>query len=73
MRKITQIFPADDFAIVAKNSADSVACGIVIGYDKSGNMCVFGGGLADGRRPTAKDWLWMIESFRQKLITGDYQ
>lgn len=72
MQKVTSIFPANDFKIVADNAAEEIECGIVIGYDKDGILSVFGGGILDGKQPVCKDWLWMIESFKNKLINGDY-
>ena len=68
---VEHIFPADDFFVVLDN-AKTIDIGIVIGYSEDGQLLVYGGGLLDGKRPTAKDWLWMVETFKQKLIAGDY-
>ena len=72
MAKVKSIFPANDFKVVADNASKEIEVGIVIGYDKEGELCVFGGGLLDHRQPVAKDWLWMVEAFKLKLIDGDY-
>jgi hypothetical protein len=45
---------------------------IIIGYDKDGCLDVRGGGLISGRQPTQKDWLFMIEAFKHKMLRGDY-
>lgn len=72
MQKIINIFPANDFSVVAKNAAAEIEAGIIIGYDKDGYLCVFGGGLIDRKQPVCKDWLWMVETFKNKLINGNY-
>jgi len=72
MDNVTSIFPANSFRVVADNAAKDIEVGIIIGYDKDGVLSVFGGGLLDGRQPTCKDWLWMVETFKQKMIAGDY-
>lgn len=69
---VKSIFPANDFSVVADNAANEIEVGIIIGYNRDGDLSVFGGGLLDGRQPTCKDWLWMIETFKSKLIAGDY-
>lgn len=72
MSNVTSIFPANDFRTVADNAAKEIDVGIIIGYTKEGELSVFGGGLLDGRQPVCKDWLWMIETFKTKMIAGDY-
>lgn len=72
LSNVESIFPANDFEVVAKHAIKEVDVGIVIGYDTAGNLCVFGGGLLNGRQPVAKDWLWLVETFKQKLVNGDY-
>jgi hypothetical protein len=72
MSNVQSIFPANAFGVVAKNAAKDIEVGIVIGYDKEGRLSIYGGGLLDGRQPVSKDWLWMVESFKSKLINGDY-
>lgn len=72
MDNVISLFPANSFRVVADNAANGIEVGIIIGYDKDGMLSVFGGGLLDGRQPTCKDWLWMIETFKQKMIAGDY-
>lgn len=72
MSNVTSIFPANNFRVVADSAANEIDVGIIIGYNKDGILSVFGGGLLYGRQPTCKDWLWMIETFKQKLIAGDY-
>lgn len=69
---VVRIFPADDFKTVAANSAEEIVVGITIGYDENGYLCVYGGGLLDGKQPTAENWLWMVESFKRDLINGEY-
>lgn len=72
MSNIESIFPANDFRIVSKNAADDIEVGIIIGYSSDGELCIYGGGMIDGRQPVARDWLWAVETFKQKLINGDY-
>ena len=72
MSNVIDIFPANDFKVVAESAAKELQSGIIIGYDKEGRLSVFGGGLIDGKHPVCKDWLWMIESFKTKLLNGDY-
>lgn len=72
MDNVRSIFPANSFKVVADNAANEIEVGIVIGYTKDGKLSVFGGGMLDGRQPACKDWLWMIETFKQKMIAGDY-
>jgi len=69
---VESIFPANDFSIVAGTASKDIEAGLIIGYDEHGNLSVFGGGLIDGKQPVAKDWLWLIESFKAKLINGCY-
>lgn len=72
MDKVVSIFPADNFSVAAKNAAEELVVGMIIGYDKDGDLLVYGGGLLDGKRPVSKDWLWMAATFKAKLIAGDY-
>ena len=60
----------DHFA--AKNAGEELVAGLIMGYDKDGDFLVYGGGMLDGKRPVSKDWLWMAETFKAKLIDGDY-
>lgn len=68
MGNVESIFPADDFKVAAENAAEEITAGLVFGYDKSGGFVAYGGGLIDGRRPCAKDWLWLLESFKKDLM-----
>lgn len=72
MSNVKDIYPADSVKHVCDNAASEMETALIVGYDKDGDFCVYGGGLIDGKRPTAKDWLWMIESFKTKLIDGEY-
>ncbi len=72
MDNVISIFPANSFKVVADNASKEIEVGIVIGYTEDGKLSVFGGGLIDGKQPTCKDWLWMVETFKQKMIAGDY-
>ena len=72
MSNFKSIYPADNFKHVLNNAGEDLECGIIIGYDENGVMQVYGGGLIDGKRPVCKDWLWLVESFKSKLINGDY-
>lgn len=72
MSNVKNIFPANDFSIVANSAAKEIEVGIIIGHTKDGELSVFGGGMLDGRQPTQKDWLWIVESFKAKMIAGDY-
>lgn len=71
---VTNIFPADDFKTVAKNASENIQMGLIIGYDKEGDILVYGGGLNhQGFRPNQGQWLWLIETFKNNLINGVYQ
>jgi hypothetical protein len=72
MNKVTSIFPANDFKVVTDSASQNIEAGLVIGYDNQGVLQVYGGGLIDGRQPVARDWLWLVEIFKSKLINGDY-
>ncbi|MFW0778398.1 MAG: hypothetical protein ACN2B6_11855 [Rickettsiales bacterium] len=73
MGKVKAIFPADDFEHVLKQAGQELEFGIIIGWDKEdGEFSAFAGGTDNGRRPVAKDWLWLVEEFKHKLISGDY-
>ena len=69
---VKSIFPANEFKKVADSAAKEISVGIIIGYSEDGEICIFGGGLLHGRQPVSKDWLWMVEAFKHKLINGDY-
>jgi len=71
-KKVVDIFPANNFSVVCENAAKEIECGIVIGYDKDGALVAYGGGLLDGKQPVSKDWLWIAQTFTQKLLNGDY-
>lgn len=70
--KVQSIYPADDFNNVLQNSMDNYEFAIIIGYDNNGYLDVMGGGMNSGARPTAKDWLFLVECFKAKLVNGDY-
>lgn len=72
MNTIVDMYPANNFSVVCDNAAKEVKSGIIIGYDDRGILCVFAGGMLNNEQPTQKDWLWMIETFRHKLLDGDY-
>jgi len=73
MGEIKHINPTDNFKNVAESAIEELEVGIIIGYSKDDDeLHVFAGGLIDGKRPVHKDWLWMIESFKNKLMNGDY-
>ena len=72
MNKVREIFPADDFKTVLENAKRDIEAGLIIGYDEHGELVVYGGGLIDGRRPVTRDWLWIAEAFKQRLIAGEY-
>lgn len=72
MKNVESIYPSNDFEHVCDNAAEQMECGIIIGYNKDGELTVYGGGLIDGRQPLCKDWLWMVSAFKQKLLNGDY-
>lgn len=72
MSKVESIYPANEFDYVMGAAKDNYEAAIIIGYDKSGRLDVRGGGMINGKQPAAKDWLFMIESFKHKLINGDY-
>jgi hypothetical protein len=72
MDNVVYIFPANEFSVAAENAGSELKCGIILGYDEDGEFLAYGGGILDGRQPLNKDWLWIVETFRQKLINGDY-
>ncbi len=72
MGDVVSIFPANDFKVVANNAGEAIEVGIIIGYAPDGGLTIFAGGLLDGKQPTGKDWLWMIETFKAKMLNGDY-
>ena len=72
MSNITSIMPANDFSHVAESAKKEISCGLILGYDKEGFLCIYGGGLIDGKQPTCKDWLWLIRSFENNLIQGNH-
>ena len=72
MANIENIFPANDFNIVAENASKEIVVGLILGYSDNGELLVYGGGLLDKKQPVCKDWLWMVETFKHKLIRGDY-
>ena len=72
MSNVTNIYPSNSFSHVSKASSKEIEVGIIIGYDKEGNLTIYGGGMLNNKQPTASDWLWMIETFKSKLIAGDY-
>lgn len=45
---------------------------MILGYNNDGVLDVRAGGLINGKQPTVKDWLFMVEVFKSKLINGDY-
>ena len=69
---VTNIFPANDFSVVADSAKQVIECGLVIGYDDEGRLVVFGGGMLNGTQPRSKDWLWMIEAFKLDLVLGTH-
>ena len=71
MAKVESLFPADTFANVAKTAGDELQFGLILGYNQLGELKAFGGGVKDcKRRPTAADWLLLIECFKLNLIDG---
>lgn len=72
MSNVTSIYPANDFSVVAKGQASELEVGIIMGYDSDGVFRVYGGGMLDGKQPVSKDWLWMVEVFKNNLLNGSY-
>lgn len=72
MNNIENIFPSNEFDYVMDCARDNYESALIIGYDKNGCLDVRGGGMISGRQPTMKDWLFMIEAFKLKLMNGDY-
>lgn len=72
MSNVRNIFPANNIDLVLENAKGSYESAIVIGYNRDGRLQIYGGGMIDGRQPTVKDWLFMVESFKLKLLNGDY-
>lgn len=72
MGKVIDIFPANKFRVACDNAAREIDVGIIIGYDSEGKLCVYAGGVLDGRQPVCKDWLWMVEAFKTKMMAGHY-
>ncbi len=69
---VKYIFPADDPNVMLENAKDEIECGLVLGYDHEGHLVAWGGGTSSGRRPVHKDWLWLLETFKNKMLNGDY-
>lgn len=72
MNNVESIFPANDFDHVMECAKGDYESALIIGYNSSGALDVRGGGMINGKQPTVKDWLFMIEVFKFKLINGDY-
>ena len=72
MSNVENIYPANDFSVVAKGPASELEVGIIMGYDSEGVFRVYGGGMLDGKQPVSKDWLWMVETFKLNILNGDY-
>lgn len=72
MSKVLDIFPANNFKVVCNEAAKTLHVGLILGYDENGDLCVFGGGMTQGRQPVARDWLWLVEAFKHNLIRGEY-
>lgn len=72
MDNVTSIFPANDFKQVCGNASQTLQTGLIIGYTPEGLLEVYGGGMIDGKQPVTKDWLWLVETFKQNLISGHY-
>lgn len=71
---VVNIFPANDFKVVAENASKEMEMGVIIGYNKEGGLDIWGGGLtSQGKQPTNAEWLWLIEYFKNKLLNGDYE
>lgn len=73
MSKVENIFPANDFDHVVECAKGNYESAMILGYDKNGVLDVRSGGLISGKQPTVKDWIFMIEVFKTKLLNGDYQ
>jgi hypothetical protein len=72
VHNVTSIIPSNDFSNSADAAKKEIVCGLILGYDEDGLFCIYSGGLLDGKRPTCKDWLWMVSCFKQDLIRGDF-
>ena len=72
MSNVKDIFPANDFDNVLEGAKGNYEHAIIIGYDKDGILDVRAGGMNDSRQPMAKDWLFLVEKFKHKLVNGDY-
>lgn len=64
--------PADEFTVVCDAAKERIVGGLIIGYDNNGELEVYGGGLICGKRPVAKDWLWLVEQFKTSLMNDEY-
>ena len=72
MSKVESIFPANDFDHVMDCAKGNYESAMILGYNNDGVLDVRAGGLINGKQPTVKDWLFMVEVFKSKLINGDY-
>lgn len=72
MSKVSSIYPSNDFDHVMNCAEGKYESALIIGYDKDGKLDVRGGGMISGKQPTIKDWLFMVEAFKLKLMNGDY-
>ena len=72
MANIKKLHPERDVDTVLENAKGQFEFALVLGYDREGFMLAYGGGVNDGKDPLAKDWLFLLEQFKIKLVKGDY-
>lgn len=72
MSNVESIFPSNNFDHVISKAKGVYDSALIIGYNHNGCLEIRGGGMVNGKQPVAKDWLFMIETFKFKLINGDY-
>lgn len=56
-----------DVDLVLEKAKDTYESVLIIGYDKEGNLDVRSDASING-----KEALWLIESFKTKLLNGEY-
>ena len=67
---IKELYPFDDFKNVVKEAEKETVCGVFIGLDKDGYIYGTGGGMHKGKRLSNQDALWLLETFKAKIIAA---
>ena len=68
---VKELYPLDDFKNVVKEAEKETVCGVFIGFDKDGYIYGTGGGLYKGKRLTNQDALWLLETFKARIMDAN--